>query len=462
MTGRPRDDEATAALDVPVRPVAGGPRGDRRARAASLTTIALAAGVVLFALPKGSPGPGPTSAPPPAAQASPAASPSGPLPTVRPRPRPTLQPLPEIPNQILPRAPHPAFYERRGDDLEIRQWVPGADRLELAAMIRGAFADMENGDNAFVMPSPDGRAAAILSFGLSEGASRPVRIVTDTGGIVWDATMTHPQATWSADSRYVALAEDDDAWSIVDLAATPPGVLSVDLPPAPAEAEPSPSQFEPEPREGYVMIAFAADVSYLYGGTFAPDGGWRATIRIAVSSGRVEPIDELPVTGPAAATSVGFGVFLERDAITGRTALFDHVGPVVREPDGTVAFRLDVPGAVLAMVWSDDGRLITVETDGRDEIGTIRVTPWEPDGTQGPPLMVTNHPAWVPLTDYRDGYLLLGFVTDFPSASDHPLRLALLRLDDGATSTIDIDTDLMSGVLGLGWYEPHEPVVIFD
>ena len=85
-------------------------------------------------------------------------------------------------------------------------------------------------------------------------------------------------------------------------------------------------------------------------------------------------------TGPASPTVVGFGVHSERDPITGRTAIFDQTGPVVWEPDGSEAFRLAVPGAILAMLWSADGRLITVETDGREEVGTVRVTPWEPDG----------------------------------------------------------------------------------
>jgi hypothetical protein len=269
------------------------------------------------------------------------------------------------------------------------------------------------------------------------------------------------RAVWSADSRYLALVENDDSWLIIDTAANPPSPLTVDVPQPSEPPEPTPQPFEPVFVDALVPIAFAADVTYLYGGELTPEGVWQSTIRVAVDTSVVEPIDELPVTGPATPAIAGFGVHGERDAITGRTAVFDQTGPVVREPDGTVAFRLAVPGAILAMVWSDDGRLITVETDGREEVGTVRVTPWEPDGSQGPPLLVTSHPAWVPITDIRDGYLLLGFVSDFPSSSVHPLRLALVRLADGATSTIDLDTDRIAGILGLAWYEPPERAVTF-
>ena len=461
--GRPRDDEASAALDVPIRPVGGGPRGDRSARRASLAAIAIGVGIVLLALPKGSPADriGPT--PPGVAQVSASPNPSTP-PTPRRSPRPTLPPLPDIPNQVLLDAPHPAFYERRGDDLEIRHWVPGFDELQLAATIPGAFEGIAGGDGVATMPSPDGRAVLILTFGQADGVESPVRLITDAAGTTWEGTTIMPgRAVWSVDSRYLALVEDTDSWLIIDTAANPPSPLTVDVPQqssAPGSATPEP--FEPVPVAGLFPIGFTADGTYLYGGELRPDGSWHSTIRVAVDTSMVEPIDELPATGPEAPATAGFGVWPERDPITGRTADFDQAGPVVREPDGTVAFRLVVPGAILAMVWSDDGRLITVETDGRDEIGTVRVTPWEPDGSQDPPLLVTSHPAWVPLTNLRDGYLLLGFVSDFPSFSNHPLRLALVRLDDGATSTIDIDTDRLANVLGLSWYEPAERVVILD
>ncbi len=464
MGGRRLDDEASAALDVPVRPVGGGPRGDQSARRASLIAIAIAVGIVLFAVPKGSPSDGIRQTPPGVAQASPGASPDAtPDPTPRRSPRPTLPPLPEIPNEVMLDAPHPAFYARRGEDLEIRHWVPGFDELQLAATIPGAFEGMVGGDSAVTLPSPDGRAALILTYGRADGVEGPVRLVTDSAGTIWEGTTIMPgRAVWSADSRFLALMEDQDSWWIIDTAAFPPSPMTVDVPQPSGAPEPSPRPFEPFSVDRIVPIAFSADGTYLYGGEMTIDSGWQSIIRIAVDTTEVEPIDELPVTGPAAATVVGFGYQSDRDPLTGRTATFDQTGPAVLEPDGTVAFRLAVPGAILAMVWAGDGRLITVETEGRDEIGTIRVTPWTPDGTQGPPLLVTSHPAWVSLTDIRDGHLLLGFVSDFPSASLHPLRLVLLRLDDGATSTIDLDTDRMAGVLGLSWYEPPERVVILD
>ena len=455
MAGRPLDDKASSALDVPVRPL-GGPQGDRSARRASLAAIAVALGIVLFAVPKGSPADDVRPTPSAVAQASPGATAR---PTPRRSPRPTLPPLPEVPNQVLIDAPHPAFYERRGDDLQIRHWVPGLDELQLAATIPGAFDGPFGGQGAVALPSPDGRAVLILTFDQADGAESPVRLLTDAAGITWEGTTTTPgQAVWSVDSRYLGLVEDNDTWLIIDTAANPPSPLTIDLPAWTPDTESSPRPFEPLPLSGLFPIGFAADATYLYGGEYGPEygpeGKLRSLIRIAVDTSRVEPVDVLPPTGPKAPAVVGFGPPPERDPMTGRTAAFDQGGPVVREPDGTVVFRLEVPGAILAMVWSNDGRLIAVETEGREEIGTVRVTPWEPDGSQGPPLLVTSHPAWVNLTAIRDGYLLLGFVNDFPSASLHPVRMVLLRLDDRATSTIDLDTDQLARLVGIGWYEP--------
>lgn len=467
MIDRPtRDDERQVALDVAVRPIAGGAEGARRARRASLATIGIAVAVVLFALPKGEPAvpnrPGVNQA----AQTSPEASVTRVPPTpVRASPRPTLQPLPEIPNEVLFGAPHPSFYERRRDDLVIREWTPGDGGLEIAATIVNAFADMP-ADAAFTQPSPDGRSIVILRFSRVGGEPVPVRLVTDSGGVVWEGMLSVlSQPIWSIDSRFVAMSADEESWWLIDTAADPPGVLRVAIPQPPIEADPSaePSAEPLLPNSQAFPIAFAADVSYLYGASEAmEDGSWRSPIRVAVDSGEVEPIDELPTSGPQAPASLGNGFLPDSDPASGRTALYDQIGPVVRERDGSVAFRLDVPGAILAMIWAGDGRLITVETEGRDEIGTIRVTPWTADGVQGPPLLVSSHPAWVPLTEHRDGHLLMGFVTDFPSASNHPLRLVLLRLDDGATATTDIDTDAMPGLIGLGWYEPRDPIVFLD
>jgi hypothetical protein len=358
-------------------------------------------------------------------------------------PEPTLPPIPDIASQFLPGAPQPAFYRRADDSLEILVWVPGAADLELVGSIPRAFEGLEAGEPVLAAVSPDGRSA-VLTIVADNAASSSVRFVgLDHDGPAWEGIIsTFSSPVWSADSRWFAVAESEEAWIVVR--AQPGAVEATERPiepPADASPRPRPSEVSP--------LAFSTDGRWIYGGGYASDAVFRPVVRIATAGGVVEWLSGFPFDLPADERPAG-GLLTDTDLTTGRTAVqLDRTTVEVLEPDGERAFRLNPGGGVLGMHWLSDGRLLVALGETLEGGGTMRLVAVSSDGSAGP-VFQTADPANASLIDVRDEHALLVF---FGGPSPEAALLVMVRLVDGATAAVPISRASIGELIGLGWLD---------
>ena len=443
-------DASGGGFDVPVVPVASGSAGRRRGRIVLVVVAGLSVvGWALVAGPLGNRGD--LAALPDGASRQPTTS----RPATTPEPSATngrMESFVPLPNTPFADAPTPLIIRRDGGDADVFAWTTGEDDVHLLRTFPTAFVGFDDGPSLVTL-SPDARALLRIQNGAGQGQDR-ARLITETG-VVWesDAVVYAGSAAWSADSTMLAIAGASDTFWLLTLDSTG-GVTPREIPVGPSggSATVSPSS-SADPMAPLVPTGFSVDERWLYGARRDNFFGTTAVeIRVNVDDGSIEAASGL---GPAGPGQLDLAAQSFIDPASGRTVRYGPNaatpgGPPtleVREPDGSVAFRVE-RHAVGGFGWTGDGRLIVVEADGLPFPNQIRAVRFTAQGDVDSTLLETGAVGGGALFGIVDGYAVLGFFTDRPREE---IQIVVIRLSDGATSavvlTVQIDEVVGAGVL---------------
>jgi hypothetical protein len=460
--GGPNDDGLVVRVDrVPAA------RTDRRRARIVLAVVFVAVAAAIGLAVASRPGSGPLSAaasgspsgaPGPATSAATSASPS----VARPSGNVGLRTehLPDIANRPLPGAPTVAFVRRSGDDAEVLTWVPGETALSVRRTVDAAFSGAF-ADGQLVLLSPDGGSVLVVKLETlsGEGGDR-ARLVTAAGGIAWESDRVTGlgSGVWSADGGTLVLSGSHGSWWFLRLAED--GAVTAIEVPVNVDADRAPStSVSPSPSliAGFYRlrpIAFSADGRWVYGVRVPFIGGVpEPAVRVSTADAVAEPIAAFPVTGP---DRIAAGPSANRfiDTGTGRTVAWGPNASIpggppaieVREPDGTLAYRLEA-GVALGMVWAADSSLVVLDADGLPYPNEIRLVAIAPDGTVGLPLLSTGPLESGALLGVRDGYAVVALSANRPEPET---EVVVIRLSDGLAAGIRLDEVNRSSILGSG------------
>ena len=445
MTSDGGDPTRDGTLDVPTAAVPTN-RGDRRRAYAAIGAVVLVVGAAigLSALTGGS-GAGPESAPRETARPVAAAT-ADPIPGRPPASPPhlTVERLPDIANIALPGAGRVLLVTRRDTAAAMLAWSPGDDGVVVERIFIDAFARDEGPQLTSL--SPDGRSLIIMTIEDFREAGRDRAIVKDEQGRqVWDRVGVTglSGAVWSPSSdRFVVTGErgtwilarrNGDAFTNQDVAVDDRSVMPMSLPAYDERLQP---------------VGFSEDGEWVFGAHFSATGGFGPPfIRASFTSGAVHELDHLPpmasgsaLLGDTGGRSMGF-VF-NASTPGGPPSL------AIREPDGTVAFRIET-GRLLGSAFADDGRQVVVlSADGFAVAGRVRLVAYDSDGRPGAPLLDVGPTTNAMLAGARGGFAAVVLSTTSPERAG---QLIVVRLEDGLASAVRVSADDASALIGSGW-----------
>jgi hypothetical protein len=443
VTGRPDD-----GLDVPLTPVGGhGSRSSRR-RIAIVAVAAVALGWVVVTA-----GSGRDSSPhlavaptrtPGAATVAPVASDAS--------PRPRGSDLPEIPDVALPGAPAPVFVVRSGNDAELLGWRPGSPGLESLGSFPGTFPPDVTGEVAWLSPDLASLVVSTITDTTTEGTD-PVRLVT-RGGVAWESTGVTSLGglAWSPGGERFVMSGRHDRWLLVERGDTWALKADVDVSGGRPSRAPSPT-----PQSVYNLadrigpVAFSSSGDWVVGARLDPATyAWVPAVRVRFSDEAVQPLSEFPVGGPGGLTAGPSQVI---DVTSGRTVSFGPNGSIpggppqleVHEQDGSYAFGVRT-GVVTGWAWTGDGRLVVLGADGTPFPARWLLQIVDADG-RSRPLVDARRASFASFLGIRDGFAGLLIVGSGPDRS----QIVVVRLSDGASSSITLDSIGPGGPIGAGW-----------
>ncbi|HET9521699.1 MAG TPA: hypothetical protein VFO73_11680, partial [Candidatus Limnocylindrales bacterium] len=194
-------------------------------------------------------------------------------------------------------------------------------------------------------------------------------------------------------------------------------------------------------------VGFSGDGEWVFGAHYsAADGFGPPFIRASFASGAVQELDRLPPLGGSA--------FIGDDGGRSIGFVFNASTPggppslAIREPDGTVAFRVET-GRLLGSSFADDGRQVVVlSADGFAVAGRVRLVAYDRDGRPGAPLLDVGPTTSAMLAGARDGFAAVVLSTTSPERAG---QLIVVRLDDGQASAVRLSADDVSALVNSGW-----------
>jgi hypothetical protein len=443
VTGRPDD-----GLDVPLTPVGGrGGRSPRRRNAIVIVAV-VALGWVVVTAASGQDSStrlalAPTATPGAATAARVASDAS---------PRPRGSDLPVIPDVTLPGAPAPVFVVRSGDDAELVSWRPGSAGLASIGSFPGAFPPDVTSVVAWLSPDLASLVLSTMTDATAEGAD-PVRLVTREG-VAWESTGVTSLGglAWSPGGDRFVMAGRHDRWLLVERGDTWALKSDVDVSAGRPAAGPSPT-----PRSAYNLAdrigpaAFSSSGDWVVGARLDPATyAWVPAVRVRFSDEVVEPLSEFPVGGPSGLIAGPSQVI---DVTTGRTVSFGPNGNIpggppqleVHEQDGSYAFGVRT-GVVTGWDWTGDGSLVVLGADGTPFPARWLLQIVDPDG-RSRTLVEAQRASFGSFLGVRDGYAGLLIMGAEPDRS----QIVVVRLSDGASSSITLDSIGAGGPVGGGW-----------
>ena len=445
MTDRPPE-----GFDVPVTRIGSG-RRSVRGRLAVVAVVVIAAGWLVVTRS----GTGPeTAATLPGASGSPAA------PGASSRPSPTRSPapnLPDIPNVVLEGAPVPVFVVRNGDNADLFAWHAGDPSLRRRTQtfpraFSGAFG--KDDTSYFTWLSPDLASLVVDRVGSSRVEGQDAARLLTSDGIRWDATGVtgFGGLVWSSDGSRFAIAGQHDQWLLVQRGTGWATAAEVDVSAGRPASPPSPS---PDPNGPIVNAitpaAFSVTHDWVIGARYdPPTGALVPAVRVRFADPTVEPISTFPTEGADAPDEAATRFV---DVATGRMVAFGANGAIpggppqlaIHERDGSYAFGVR-SGVVMDWRWVGDGRLLVLSADGTPFPARWTLQIVDRDG-KSQTLVDAPRAAVGALLGAKDGYAGLLLTATDPIRS----QIVLVRLADGATSAVTVDSIGADGPIGFNW-----------
>jgi hypothetical protein len=439
------DPTRDGALDVPTATVPTN-RADRRRAYAAIGAVVLVVGAAigLSALSGGS-NAGADSTPResagPVAVATAAPIPGRPPASPQ---RPTVERLPDIANTALAGAGRVLLVARRGTAAAILAWSPGDAGVVLERTFHDAFSRDEGPQLTSL--APNGRSLIVMTIEDFRAAGRDRATVQDEQGRnVWDRVGVTglSGAVWSSSSDRFVVTGDRGTWILARRdgdAVRDRTVAVADAPVMPTSLAAYDDRLQP--------VGFSEDGQWAFGAHYsAADGFGPPFIRASFASGAVQELDRLPPMTSGSALRAGsdgrsIGFVFNASTPGGPPSL------AVREPDGTVAFRIET-GRLLGSSFADDGRQVVVlSADGFAVAGRVRLVAYDRDGRPGARLLDVGPTTSAMLAGARDGFAAVVLSTTSPERAG---QLIVVRLEDGQASAVRLSADDVSALVNSGW-----------
>jgi hypothetical protein len=359
-------------------------------------------------------------------------------------PRRTVERLPDIANIALPGAGRLLLVARHGTAAAILAWSPGDDKVA----VERTFADAFSRDESPQLTSlaPDGRSLIVMTIEDFREAGRDRAVVFDERGRrAWDhiGVTALSGAVWSSTSDRFAVTGERGEWILVQR----DGDGFAERTAAVADAPVRPMSL-PTYDERLQPVGFSEDGQWVFGAHYsATDGFGPPFIRASFASGAVEELERLPAMangsaflGDSGGRSIGF-VF-NASAPGGPPSL------AIREPDGTVAFRIEA-GRLLGSSFADNGeQVVVLSADGFADAGRVRLVAYDRDGRASEPLLDVGPITTALLAGARGGFAAVVLSTTSPERSG---QLIVVRLDDARASAVPLPADDASALVNSGW-----------
>lgn len=370
-----------------------------------------------------------------------------------PPPLPTPIPgLPAIADRILPDAPDVVFVRRAGSDAHIDVWRSHERRLVTVRTFRAAFAGLPAGRSTIARLSPD-RARLLVHVAADAAVRRgeTFRIVTPAGAVTWEAVdlPVGSSAAWAPDGSAIVVSSGA-GWLVLEL-----------------DGERAVEHRVPvgTPAQPIVPVGFSGDARWIYGVRAATVAGvpYVAAVRVARDAASVEPIDALP-SDPLEALLPGTRLGETIDPRSGRSVHLENgLGPVppavsVFEPDGSLAWRAQLPGLVLLGAdWAADGRLLVLGSDQLVDPSVAVLTPFGRTGVAGPAVLTTGPLAAARWVTGGSGLVLLALEGRGAAGTQALALVVLVRTSDGLVATLPVYLAELANVAGIQLLEPDRP-----
>jgi len=345
----------------------------------------------------------------------------------------------------LPGSPEVVLFQRVGDDVVVLGWRPGEPGLRREAVVQDAVRGLSDRQLGQVQLSPDGSLLLVTAAPATFPGHQTFRVFStdgDDGHDLWQSTSpgSDLSATFIGARQllvapgYGLIALTNAAiWRIVDLSGGEPVVRETDVPDI---ARPGPSA-TPDWRTrilNYHPLALSVDGEWLYAmAGHATEPRLRPAFRVAIATGQTEPMDVLPISGPARANTPVLDrsgrLLLAGPFLTAGPGIVEAWSPGASAPD----FRVDLAN-VYGASWTDNGQVLTSAYDRLPGPFRFRILSLGADGAMGETYLDTRGTK-AALIGVRDGFAA-AYVGWTGSGKQ---ELVVIRLRDGTVAEVEID-----------------------
>jgi len=383
----------------------------------------------------------------PEGQAGSGASPRSTPPSASPdpiTPRPGGESGPPVSDAALPGSPEIVLFQRLGDDVVVLGWRPGEPGLTRETVVHDAVRGLSDRQLRQVQLSPDGSLLLVAAAPATFPGHQTFRVFSTDGDghELWQSTS--PGSDLSATfigarqllvapgHRLIALT-NAPIWRVIDLSGDEPVVREMDVPDF-ARPEPSATPDWRTQILNYHPLALSVDGEWLYAMSgHALEPRLRPAFRVAIATGQPEPVDDLPISGPARADTPildrSSRLLLAGPFLTAGPGIVEAWAPGASAPD----FRVDLANVVGAS-WTDDGRVLTSAYDRLPGPFRFRILSLGADGAMGEAYLDTQGTK-AALIGVRDGFAA-AYVGWTGSGKQ---ELVVIRLRDGTVARVEID-----------------------
>jgi hypothetical protein len=357
-------------------------------------------------------------------------------------PVPGVKATPGLANTTFPGSPELVLFQREGDDLNLLGWRAGEPGLATRQVLAGALRGVTEQQDYLSQLSPDGSILLVQARPATPGAPdtfRAFRLDSTGGREIWESTAlgSGVSATFIGPNTLVitagAVLPTGRGWTIVDLSGDDEVIHELDLPPI---SRPSPgTSIDIESQTfNYVPLAMSADGSWVYAmSARASEPVYRLANRIAIETGKAQPITIFPTSGPSRAVSplvdaISGRLLLAGPRLTSGPGLVEAWSAGATTPDFKAAFN-----NVFSAVWLDDGGVIAADYDRLPGPFTFRILTLTAAGQPAPTLFTANGTN-AALIGVHGGY-----AGAYVASAGAGLRtLVVIRLADGAISAVEV------------------------
>jgi hypothetical protein len=345
-------------------------------------------------------------------------------------------------NVRLSGSPELVLFQRQGVDLHLLGWRAGEAGLGIRQVIPGALRGVGPQQDYLPQLSPDGSMLLVQvqpATSDSQDLFRAYRLEGTSGREIWESAAQGSGVIGSfIDAGRVVIASSAPlptgrGWTIVDLSADHAVIHEVALPPIPRPSPGTSIDLETQTLN-YVPLGASADGRWVYAlSAHATEPMYRFAYRIAIDTGKAQPITAAPTTGPSRVVSplvdpISGRLLLAGPRLTAASGRVEAWSPGAKAPDFMAAFNV-----VFSAAWLDGGGVVVGDYDRVPGPFTFRMVTLTPMGEPAANLYSAQGTNALIVGVQR------GFAAAYVASEGSGVRtLLVIRVADGAISAVDV------------------------